>query len=332
MPQSSYAYAIGRIRVLENRLLGHEKIDRMVEAATAEDALKILAESEYGQGQEMSDAHEYEKLLSSELEKTYQFIEAVTPNKSATDLFLLQYDIHNLKVLLKARFLDNVQHEPLSALGTIPADSLRAAVSKAEYTELPEFMAEALKELEAGFEERIDPHRIETALDQAYNEHIFHVCRKSRNAFLKEYFVRRADLLNIRTLLRVKKTGEDRTFLRGLLLEHGSIEHGFFEDSFDESPEQIAHSLRNSEYGKVVADGVQDFIRSGNLTVYERLMDNYLLNFVKSRKYSPLGLEPIIGYILAKENEIKMARMILVGKMNNIANEKIRERLRDMYA
>ena len=41
--------------------------------------------------------------------------------------------------------------------------------------------------------------------------------------------------------------------------------------------------------------------------------------------------EPLLAYIYAKETEIKVIRIIMVGKLNNIAEEVIRERLRDIY-
>ena len=43
-------------------------------------------------------------------------------------------------------------------------------------------------------------------------------------------------------------------------------------------------------------------------------MDDFLLSFVKGLKVEPHGIEPVIGYLLAKENEIRIIRIIMVGK------------------
>ena len=52
MPSNDqYAYAVGRVRAMETRLLDRSKIDRMVEAKSAEEALKVLGESEYAEYQ-----------------------------------------------------------------------------------------------------------------------------------------------------------------------------------------------------------------------------------------------------------------------------------------
>lgn len=55
------------------------------------------------------------------------------------------------------------------------------------------------------------------------------------------------------------------------------------------------------------------------------------MNMMRDAKIIPFGVEPVIAYIYAKETEIKIIRIIMVGKLNNIAAEVIRERLRDIY-
>ena len=55
------------------------------------------------------------------------------------------------------------------------------------------------------------------------------------------------------------------------------------------------------------------------------------MSIMKAAKIIPFGVEPFLAYIYAKETEIKIIRIIMVGKLNNIAAEVIRERLRDIY-
>jgi len=60
-------------------------------------------------------------------------------------------------------------------------------------------------------------------------------------------------------------------------------------------------------------------------------MDNYIIELNKQSKYVHFGPEPIFSYIVAKETEIKVLRIIMVSKLNNIPPDRIRERLRDLY-
>ena len=47
----------------------------------------------------------------------------------------------------------------------------------------------------------------------------------------------------------------------------------------------------------------------------------------KPSKYVNFGPEPIFSYIIAKETEVKILRIIMVSKLNRLSPEDIRERL-----
>ena len=67
------------------------------------------------------------------------------------------------------------------------------------------------------------------------------------------------------------------------------------------------------------------------MTLGEKQLDNYLLDFVGSARTLSFGVEPLIAYLVLKENEIRIARIILSGKQNAIPNALIEERLRNTY-
>lgn len=47
MPERDYGFAVGRIRVLETKLLDRGRLERMAEAADLPEALGVLGETEY---------------------------------------------------------------------------------------------------------------------------------------------------------------------------------------------------------------------------------------------------------------------------------------------
>jgi V/A-type H+-transporting ATPase subunit C len=333
MQLPSYPYASARIFALENKLIGRDRVDRMVEASSAEEALKVLAETEYGASiSELDGPHDYERLLSHEVQRIYDFFETISPNPDITRLFFLKYDFHNLKVLLKSRYLGRNNEEPLiGAGGTIPLDTLKEAIEERKYQGLPSYMAKAVEEIEEAMDTRMDPRRIGTILDKAMYQHIFDVCEEKKCSFALDYFRMQADLINIRSFLRVRKLDETFEFLKGLLLPSHDMGEDFFLDVMEEPIEDFVLRLRDSKYGQVVVKGVEEYINTGSLSTYERLMDDFLLGFVRAARWNPGGIEPIIGYLLAKENEIRIIRIIMVGKINNMPTDTIRERLRDVY-
>jgi vacuolar-type H+-ATPase subunit C/Vma6 len=89
--------------------------------------------------------------------------------------------------------------------------------------------------------------------------------------------------------------------------------------------------FRYTEYHRAVDTGLEHFKRSGSLHVLEREIDNQLVDTVKAAKYRVFGLEPLIGYLIAKEIEVKTVRLILTAKRMHVDNQAIKERLRLPY-
>ena len=99
----------------------------------------------------------------------------------------------------------------------------------------------------------------------------------------------------------------------------------------NESPENIISKLSFSVYSEVVREGLEGYIATNSANLLEKLSDNYIMALMKDSKFVTFGPERILSYIYAKETEIKLIRIIMVGKLNNVAEEVIRERLRDSY-
>jgi vacuolar-type H+-ATPase subunit C/Vma6 len=57
-----------------------------------------------------------------------------------------------------------------------------------------------------------------------------------------------------------------------------------------------------------------------------------LLNIFKSDKNDMFSVAPMAGYYLAKQTEIKVARMVLVCLKNKVDKLLIKQRLRELYA
>ena len=66
-------------------------------------------------------------------------------------------------------------------------------------------------------------------------------------------------------------------------------------------------------------------------SAFERWCDNKIIQTIKPQKYNPFSVEPLVAYVLARENEIKTVRIILSAKANNLPEDSIRERVREMY-
>ena len=89
--------------------------------------------------------------------------------------------------------------------------------------------------------------------------------------------------------------------------------------------DEIAQYLEGTAYAK----GAQALRESAS--AFERWCDNRMIEMLKPQKYEAFSVGPLLGYLIARETEIKTVRIILTGKQNGFSDEAIRERIREMY-
>jgi len=107
MDVMQFTQALSRIWVLETRLLDKSKVERMLEANSADEVLKILGETEYANIMgNVKRAADYEEVLSTELKRVYKLVYELCPVKEIVDLMSIKYKYHNIKVLLTRRFFN----------------------------------------------------------------------------------------------------------------------------------------------------------------------------------------------------------------------------------
>ncbi|MGI6112985.1 MAG: V-type ATP synthase subunit C [Mahellales bacterium] len=332
MDNTNYAYAVSRIRVLENQLLSRDKIDRMLEAADAEDAFKVLAETDYGTHMgDIREAHRYEVVLSKELQRVYALIRGLIPEPGIMEMFSLKYDIHNIKVLYKNRFLNIEGALPLIDVGSFPIDKLTEMINEKDYRDLPTPIADTLRKLDDTSTVRPDPQQIDLTLDRAMFDVINDMAGRFKYPFLKELAAIQADTVNIMSYLRIKAMDGDGHMLNGVMVKGGKLNVSLLIDMADQPVDTLSSRLEHSPYGPLLREGIDFFLKTGKLSRLEKLADDYIMGYLKEHKNNPFGPEALIGYLLAKENELKIIRIIMVGKINGIKSQVIKERLRDVY-
>ncbi|HCW03840.1 MAG TPA: V-type ATP synthase subunit C [Clostridium sp.] len=327
-----FTSVIPRLRVLETRLLDKAKLDRMIDSNSPWEAVKVLQESEYAAHMsQVKRAEDYEEMLSAELKRVYKLLYEISPEKSVVDVMSVRYDYHNIKVLLKAKTLKEDFSQLLLPIGMVELDKLKAAVLNETYSDLPKIMASAIEEAQRDFLSTKDPQRIDIITDRYMFRHMLDIAKEIQNRFVENYVRSQIDLTNVKSLIRVKKQNKDRKFLKEVLIEGGNTDKDNLISLLMDNVESIAGKLSYADYIEPLRLGVEDYIKTGSLNSLEKLTDDYIVKIMKDAKYVSFGPEPVIAYIFAKENEIKLIRIIMVGKINGIDGEVIRERLRENY-
>lgn len=332
MDEMIFTQAIPRIRVLETRLLDRTKIDRMIEVPSAQETIKVLQETEYiNVLGTVKRAEDYEIALRNELKRIYSLLYSITPVKEVVDIMSIKYDYHNLKTLVKAKFLNKDLSYLLIPVGTVDVDLLKNSINNEYFRDLRPILRDAIEEALLEFNINSDPQAIDVIIDRYMLKEMLHISEGLRSDLIIKYVKSNIDTTNIRSLLRVKKQNKSKDFLNKLILEGGFLDRDKLNAFYSDSIENIPVKLAYTDYSEIAKLGIELYSKSGSISPFEKLSDNYLMKLVKEAKFISFGPEPLLAYLIAKETEIKVIRIIMVGKLNNVSPELIRERLRDIY-
>ena len=330
--EGDYSYASGLIRAKEPKLLTGSQYARMLDAATAEEAYKVLTDAGYGLGGGSAPGvFAFEQLLADEMRKCFMLLAGIAPNEEIVKVFQRRYDYFNVKVLLKAE-LSGQQIPPiLFDTGTIGSESMKRMIRERDYGEFTEIMADAVAQVYDVFARMQDPQAVDLVLDRASYRQFAEDIRNIDSPFLRDLADYIIDITNIRMFIRARALNRSWDFIGKLLLDGGTIDREVYHRNCDRTAESFAEDIRKTRYGDAVRKGLE-LVKSGkNSSGLEKTLDDLLMSFIRSAKLVTIGVEPLIAYLFAKDTEIRNVRMIMTGRINNLPADMIRERLRDSY-
>lgn len=311
-----YQNAIVKSR--ESGLLGPDRLQRISDAASVEEAMRLLAEANYPSGAS------YDEVLSAaEREASLLFKSCVTKGYGL-ELFLVMDDYHNAKVAAKSAYFGAAK-EGYKPEGFVSIAALEEALAKAEYKDVPQGIAAcytALDKLKA--REALTPSAIDVALDKAAFEAI-REGKKSAAKVIGRYFDLLADLKNLSVAYRAHKAEFSEEKAKEMLLPAGTLQVKDLlkvVDLGEEAAEKISADSAVKEALSVLKEGV---------TAYEVYADNALLALLKKERYDMFSPAPVAGLYIGKLREIKNVRLILARIANGVDKDIIKGRMRELY-
>jgi len=152
--------------------------------------------------------------------------------------------------------------------------------------------------------------------------------RASHSPLVKSLINAKSDLFNLRSLLRFQALGREKASFAAFLRETGLIDRETLLSLYDKKAREMIPRLNHTPYFPGLAEGFEQYANNGSFTLLEKQMDDLILKGFHRAKYLAAGIEPLIGYYLAKESEVKTIRFILVAKKCRLHTERIKERIR----
>ncbi len=329
---TQYLYLSANIRAQETRMIGMQALQKMIAAASAEEAYKTVTDAGIGADVDYKD---FESALTQELASTYERLEKAAPNPHIFRIFRLKYDGHNLKTLIKAQAAgkDGADAEGLLIpLGTVEEKVLRNGLRDGNFGTLLPILADAAIKARDSLARLNDPQLVDVIIDRAVLEGMSELAKPYKSKFLTKLVNATIDIANIRSFVRIKRIGQEMNFLKEVLAQGGSIPVEKYCDLFLKSFDDFFEMLNTTPYGAALADSYDAIKNRGTLSNFEKLCDNYMVSVLKESRFVPFGIEPVLSYLLAKENEVQAVRIVMASKIAGVAPEKITERLRETYA
>lgn len=321
--ETKYAYSVARIRVAENYLLNKAKYETMLEASSISDALRVLYEANY-----LEDS-DYEIVLKTESQKLFNYLKEISPDIDVFKMFLFKSDCHNMKVLLKDEFSGKDSYNILLDNGVFSIAKLKVMIQERDFRLLPIEIKEGIDEVYDVFGRTKNPQVIDLIIDKAYYMLYQRLSQDTKSKYLIDVSKIMIDFANLNTYIRIKNKMDELDLLINILLDGGSIKKDFYTTAFGDDINSFLEKIKQSKYSEVFEAAIEN--NNVVITKFEKACDDYLMGYIKKSKYKAFGIEPLIGYMYAKETEMKNVRIILVGKINNIDSDVIRERLRASY-
>ncbi len=335
-------YASARMRALENRLIGRERLELLLEARTSDEVMERLAEYGLTPPEEESPApasalaagtaknRAREEMLLAVLRAAYAEADAAAPDASLFRYFRYPYDANNLKAAIKCGIRGIPAEDMLFDFGTVPAGEVEALVREGKYGLFPAAMAVAASQAREAYDKSGDPRRIDAILDRACFADMLAGATMTGDETLIGWVKARIDLINILICLRIlrMKRGEvGATFLRETLLPGGTLEPSFFEGAYAGGEVALWEALGHTPY--CALRRVEGEPRS--LGTVEKAADDLWMNTVRDGARIPFGAAVIGGYLVGWETAVKNLRILLAGKDAGLSPEALRERIRVSY-
>lgn len=311
-------YQNAKVKSGETLLMGADRLQRISDAASVEEALRLLAEAGYP----AADSAD-EMLFLAERDASLYFKSCMTSGYGL-ELFLIADDYHNAKVAAKAHYFGGSK-EAYRPEGYLSLSRLEDSLEKEEYKDLPQEMALAFRALDRlRAKESLYPSSVDVLLDRAAFSHIS-VASKGAAKVFRKYFALAADLKNISVAYRAGKAGFSHEKAEESFLPFGTL--------------AVKDLLRICDLGEEAADKIRaegavrdalDRIKEGT-AAYEVFMDDALLSLLKKERYDMFSPAPIAGIYIGRLREIKNVRLILARIANGVDKEIIKARMRELY-
>ena len=328
---SDYLFECGRAHALWKRLLGRDTLEQLMAAKDGEHLTAILSEHGVEPILDVSGRLLREETLLGILRAAYRDLGERVQTDPGLRLWLYPYDCNNVKAAIKGYYLGLDPREMMFDFGTVGIDEVIGMVANRRFEGLPKAMASAAATAIEAYARNRNPQSIDLPIDAACFADMLAAAKQSRSAFVTDLVRLKIDLCNVMILVRVLRmqNGESgKRLLEDALLEGGTISRRDLFLLADGGEDRLWDRIYHTKLSALAVEAVKT---DRSLTAIERSGDNLFLARVREARFVPVGIEPLIAFLIATEYDVRNLRIVIAGREAGLDREKIRERIRDGY-
>ncbi len=317
---TDFTYAVAYIRAMEPALFSAATIEQLLNCSTHSQCLQFLQEKGWGRPDQPLTA---EAILAAEGEKTWEVVESLNIDMSVFNVLSYPKLYHNLKAAVKQHCTETRLPQVFYQDTAISGSAMLDILQRKAYGELPGNMEEAAKEATEVLLQTGDGQLCDMIIDRACLEAIHEAGVNAEDAFIRDYAVSTVQVSNIKIAARCMATGKSEEFTLKALAPCDGLNTADMAKAA--AGGNLLTLLQECGFGEA-AEAIGE-----SPSAFERWCDNRIIETIQPQLYDCFTVGPLVAYVLARENEIKTVRIILSGKLNELSDESIRERVRKMY-
>ena len=321
---NDYLYITAYLRAKENGLLNRDRVERMLNAKTANDAAKVLEECGYGDLSDVTVSRLNESIDKKRADVMKDLSSSV-PDAGVLDVFRVKYDYHNAKTLIKSEAMETNPEPLLSDAGRYGTDELTAAYFRDDLSGFSDTFKSSVAEAKETLARTGDPQIADFILDKAYFNEFISLAEGTGSKFLAGYGRLMIDSFNLCAAARCARMKKDAKFLERVIADGGNIgKEELLERLAAQEPISAVFSKTDFKAASELADSVAE---GGSFTEFEKQCDAVLKRYLQGASNVTFGPEVLISYLCSVENELSDARVIITGKLSGLSSDDIRARI-----
>ncbi len=311
-----YTYIVARMRALEASRPDAAWFQRITRAPS--DSLLGSVREFFSGFEQVESIYGFEDGIETETSGILDLVESLLSDEDVTGFIRAGYDFDNMVLLWKAHMLGKKPF--LNSLGLVDPEKIEQALGGSTLIWLPGYLKKLYERLD-GAAASGDLQAVENEGEKAKWSYLL---ERSPSEGARGYIVKKIDLGNLKTIIRLKRTNLRKANIAGLWIDGGEIDRVTLNRLFKEPEDELYTYLTVTSYRGLVQKGLN---RNTPLWEVETLLSSHLIEMIGDSVYRFFDLMPVVYHLQLRDRESRLLRIIFTGKINNLPDDRILEKV-----